>query len=75
MDRDLEIAAVSAALAIVWAYALKLRLREGYVQFRWKQITRTDDPASYWTIILVLGLFEAAFVSLAVVKSAEWLGR
>jgi hypothetical protein len=73
MDRDLEIALVSGALAIVWAYALRLRLREGYVQFQWKQITRADDPAGYWTIILILGMFEVSFVSLAVVKFAVWL--
>ena len=32
MNRDLEIALVSGALAIIWGYALQLRLREGFVQ-------------------------------------------
>lgn len=67
MDRNLEIALVSSALAIAWGYNLKLRLHEGYVKIGFRLITKADNPRAFWAIMLFLGLVEAGFVALAVV--------
>ncbi len=73
MDRNLEIALVSSALAVVCAYGLRQRLREGYTQFGWKRIDRREDPAGFWAFMLIAGLCEAAFVGMAVVYFVAWL--
>jgi hypothetical protein len=73
MDRNLEIALVSATLAIICAYALRQRLAEGYGQIRSKRINRQDAAAGFWTIMLFLGLCEALFIGMAVVYFMAWL--
>ena len=73
MNRDLEIALVSGALAIVWGYALQLRLREGFVQPIWKPITRQNNPSAFWTVMLFGALGEVVFVGLAVTHLMAWL--
>jgi hypothetical protein len=73
MDRHLEIALVSSALAIVWGYGFRLRLQEGYALFIWKPVNRNDNPAVFWTIMLLLGMGEALFIVLALMNFAAWL--
>jgi hypothetical protein len=73
MNRDLEIALVSGALAIFWGYALQLRLREGFVQPIWKPITRQNNPCAFWTVMLFGALGEVVFVGLAVTHFLTWL--
>jgi hypothetical protein len=69
LDRHLEITLVSGALTVVWGYALQLCLREG----RWLPVTRKDNPAGFWTVMLVLGMAEAGFIGLALMNFAAWL--
>lgn len=73
MDRHLEIALVSGALAIVWAVAFKLRVRDGHTQPTWLRITRRDNPGRYWSVMLMLWIVEAGFIGLAVVNVMAWL--
>jgi len=73
MNRDLEIALVSGALAIFWGYALQLRLKEGFVQPIWKPITRQNNPSAFWTVMLFGVLGEVVFVGLAVTHLLTWL--
>ena len=74
MERHLEITVVAGALAIVCGYAFRERLRDGDTQIQFKMIYRKDNPGTFWTIMIMLGVIEAGFVGLAIVNLATWLG-
>ena len=74
MDRNLQIALVAAALAIICGYGLSQRLRIGDTQIQFKMIYRRDNPGAFWAIMAVSVIFEAVFVGMAVVYFAAWLG-
>jgi hypothetical protein len=73
MDRHLEIAFVSGALAVAWAFIFRLRLREGYTRIKELTVLQQDKLGQFWTVMLFLGLIEAGFVGLAVVNFVAWL--
>jgi hypothetical protein len=73
MDRNLQIALVSSALAVVWGYGLRQRLRIGDTQIQFKMIYRRDNPGTFWTIMIFVGIIEVAFVGMAVTYFAAWL--
>lgn len=71
MDRQLQIALVSTALAIAWGYALQLRLRGTAPQ--WVPISRQGTPGLFWCLMIVLAVVEAGFVALAFISFAGWM--
>jgi len=73
MDRNLQIALVSGALAILCGYALGERLRQGDTQIKFVMITRRDSPRTFWTIMLALGIMEVAFIGMTLMYFAAWL--
>ena len=73
MDRNLTIALLFAALAVVWGYSLFLRLREGYVQLFYRNVCRKDEPGAYWALVAVLFALEFVFVGFAVRFLVAWL--
>jgi hypothetical protein len=74
MDRNLQIALVSGALAILWGYGLRERLKRGDTQVQFKWITRRDHPGAFWSLMIVIATVEAAFIGMAVTYLAAWLG-
>ena len=69
MDRQLQIALVSAALALAWGYALRLQLRGT----RLLPISRQDMPGLFWCVMIVLAVVEAGFVALAIMSFGGWV--
>jgi hypothetical protein len=73
MDRNLQIALVSGALAIICGYALGERLRQGDTQIQFIMVTRRGSPKTFWTIMLALGIIETAFIGMTLMYFAAWL--
>ena len=71
LDRRLEIALISSALAIAWGLVYRQRLREGHVWI-WRRISRGDNPSLFWSAMIILALPEVVFVGLAVADFFNW---
>jgi hypothetical protein len=69
MDRNLQIALVAAALAILYGYALREQLRRDDPRFK----TISRRPATFWAIMIVLWTIEAGFIGMALMYFAAWL--
>jgi hypothetical protein len=72
MDRNLEIALVSAALVVAMGYGISQRLLEGYTAIKRTTIRRVDEPKAFWLIIGTLILTTMALATLSVVYFARW---
>jgi len=73
MDRNLAIALTLAALAAMVCYGMAMRLREGFVQFKFRNFYRNSEPGTYWTIIAILALMELGLAGLALRYLVAWL--
>ena len=73
MDRHLEIAIISGALSVVWAYALKERIEGNFGQSDWFPITRKGSPHLFWSIAGVFAICNIGWIAIALYNLVLWL--
>jgi hypothetical protein len=76
MNRDLEIALLGAAVALILAYTILRRFRDADfgIPFVGDRIRRIDAPVLFLTVVVILAIAVICFCIVATWHLVAWLG-